>query len=126
MSELSGKIVHVREGAEADAAKLPEGDALRHELERLPVMPTICASRSSRPRKAARSPAKSACGSTWTSSMARSCRWRDKPTPYQVARINALDGASPRSGRFFFGAYRKAAPRPETKGPCKPRADQAL
>ena len=91
MSMLSGKIRDVREGAEADAAKLPEGDALRHELETL-------AGDADGLRK-------QIVATTEGGAITGEERLRehmdfvygaimsveDKPTPYQVARINALE-----------------------------------
>jgi photosystem II stability/assembly factor-like uncharacterized protein len=91
MSLLSGKIMEVREGAQANAAKLPEGDALRRDLETL-------ASDADALRK-------KIVATTEGGAITGEERLRehmdfvygaimsveDKPTPYQIARINVLE-----------------------------------
>ena len=91
MSMLSGKIMGVREGAEADAAKLPDGDALRQQLG------TLAGDADALRKKIV---ATTEGGAITGEERLREhmdfvygaiMSVEDKPTPYQIARINVLE-----------------------------------
>ena len=83
-----------------DAGAARSAERARRRCRRATRWPASCTrsagkleesrSRSSPPRRAARSPARSGSASTSTRCTARSCGWEGRPARYQVERLDAL------------------------------------
>jgi len=91
MSTLSGKIVEVREGAQADAAKLPEGDALRQQLETLADEADALRKKIVATTEGGAITGEERLREHMDFVYGAIMSVEDKPTPYQVARINVLE-----------------------------------
>jgi len=83
--------VEVREGAQADAAKLPEGDALRQQLETLADEADALRKKIVATTEGGAITGEERLREHMDFVYGAIMSVEDKPTPYQVARINVLE-----------------------------------
>ena len=107
MSELAGKIVEVRDGAKAIAKKVPESDALRGDLERLADDADALRKKIVATKEGGRHNRRGTSARTYGLCLWRDHVYEDRPTPYQLARVDVLEREL-RDVENDFASFRKA------------------
>jgi hypothetical protein len=91
MSELAGKIVEVREGAQAAAAKVPETDSLHGDLEKLADDADALRKKIVATKEGGAITGEERLREHMDYVYGAIMSTEDKPTPYQLARVDALE-----------------------------------